>query len=414
MAVGSGVLPEFLEIPGIRLGVAEAGIKSEGRKDLVLIELQAGSTCAGVFTKNAFCAAPVTLSKRHLITSFVESNKAAMRPSYLLVNTGNANAGTGRQGMEDALASCQSVADLFSVDIEQVLPFSTGVIGEKLPIEKLQTGLPSAAKDLSEKHWLKAAEGILTTDTRPKGAVATVEYAGETIVINGISKGAGMIKPNMATMLGFVGTDASIPQTLLASLVSELSEVSFNRITVDGDTSTNDSCMLFASGASNAPQIEEHHKDYPQFKTALKNVFIELAQAIIRDAEGATKFVPVMVEQASSTQEALDIAYTIAHSPLIKTALYASDPNWGRILAALGRAPIEALDLSKVDIFLSDVRIVHAGEKCADYTEEQGQEVMNAEEITIQVKLGRGEFTETVWTSDLSQDYVKINAEYRT
>jgi glutamate N-acetyltransferase/amino-acid N-acetyltransferase len=414
MAVGSGVLPEFSVIGGIRLGVAEAGIKKIGRKDLVLIELQEGSSCAGVFTKNAFCAAPVTLSKQHLESGFSQKNQLKASSRYLLINTGNANAGTGKQGMEDAIASCQSVADLFLTGIEQVLPFSTGVIGEKLPLEKIQKGLPSAAKDLNEKHWLKAAEGILTTDTRPKGAVASVQYAGETILINGISKGAGMIKPNMATMLAFIGTDACISQSLITDLVGELSEISFNRITVDGDTSTNDSCMLFASGASAAQEIDALHEDYPKFKAALKNVFITLAQAIIRDAEGATKFVPVIVEQASSTQEALDIAYTIAHSPLIKTALYASDPNWGRILAALGRAPIDALDLTKVEIFLGDVRIVRAGEKCADYTEAQGQAVMNGEEIKIQIKLGRGEYTETVWTSDLSQDYVKINAEYRT
>jgi len=414
MAVGSGVLPEFPAIKGIRLGVTEAGIKVPDRKDLVLIELQQGSTCAGVFTKNAFCAAPVTLSKRHLAASFIHSDKAKAGPSYLLINTGNANAGTGKQGMEDAFASCQSTAELFSIDAEQVLPFSTGVIGEKLPIEKIQKGLSNAAADLNEKNWLRAAEGILTTDTRPKGAVASVQYAGETILINGISKGAGMIKPNMATMLGFVGTDACIPQTLLSELVTELSEVSFNRITVDGDTSTNDSCMLFASGASTAPKIDVNHEDFSNFKTVLKSVFIELAQAIIRDAEGATKFVPIIVEQAGSSQEALDVAYTIAHSPLIKTALFASDPNWGRILAALGRAPIDALDLSRVDIFLGDVRIVNAGERCADYTEIQGQAVMDCDEITIQIKLGRGEFTETVWTSDLSQDYVKINAEYRT
>ncbi|MFT6122803.1 MAG: glutamate N-acetyltransferase/amino-acid N-acetyltransferase [Oleiphilaceae bacterium] len=414
MAVGSDVLPEFPAIGGISLGVTEAGIKTLGRKDLVLIELQAGSTCAGVFTQNAFCAAPVTLSKRHLAASFLNAPKAGLGNSYLLINTGNANAGTGKQGMADAVASCQTVAQLFSVDVNQVLPFSTGVIGEKLPIQKIQKGIPSAANDLNENHWLKAAEGILTTDTRPKGSVASVQYAGKTILINGISKGAGMIKPNMATMLAFVGTDANIPQPLISELVSELSEVSFNRITVDGDTSTNDSCMLFASGASRATEIDVTHEDYPKFKIALKNVFIELAQAIIRDAEGATKFVPVIVEQAGSTQEALDVAYTIAHSPLIKTALFASDPNWGRILAALGRAPIDALDLSKVEIFLGDVRIVNAGEKCADYTEMLGQAVMDGEEIIIQIKLGRGEFSETVWTSDLSQDYVKINAEYRT
>jgi len=414
MAVGSGVLPEFSAIKGIRLGIAEAGIKTPGRKDLVLIELQAGSSCAGVFTQNAFCAAPVTLSKRHLEASFVASEKAKNSPTYLLINTGNANAGTGQQGIEDAQASCAYTAAYFSVTAEQVLPFSTGVIGEKLPIEKIQQGLPAAAENLDGEHWLRAAEGILTTDTRPKGAATRVQYAGKTILINGISKGAGMIKPNMATMLGFIGTDARLSQALISELVSELAEISFNRITVDGDTSTNDSCMLFASGASDAPEIDVQHHDYPQFKTALKGIFIELAQAIIRDAEGATKFVPVVVEQADSTEEALGVAYTIAHSPLIKTALFASDPNWGRILAALGRAPIDALDLSKVAVFLGDVRIVSAGEKCVNYTEARGQAVMDQDEITIRIVLGRGECSETIWTSDLSHDYVKINAEYRT
>jgi len=414
MAVGSGVLPTFPAIKGIRLGIAEAGIKAPCRKDLVLIELQAGSSCAGVFTQNAFCAAPVILSKRHLKASFVTSEKAKNSSTYLLVNTGNANAGTGQQGMEDAQATCSYTAAHFGVTAEQVLPFSTGVIGEKLPIEKIQQGLPAAAENLNAEHWLRAAEGILTTDTRPKGAVASVQYAGETILINGISKGAGMIKPNMATMLCFIGTDARLSQTLISELVSELAEISFNRITVDGDTSTNDSCMLFASGASDAPEIDTQHQDYSQFKAALKGVFIELAQAIIRDAEGATKFVPVVVEQGGSTEEALEVAYTIAHSPLIKTALFASDPNWGRILAALGRAPIDALDLSKVAVFLGDVRIVNAGEKCANYTETRGQAVMDQDEITIRIVLGRGEYSETVWTSDLSHDYVKINAEYRT
>ena len=409
MAVGVSELPVFAPIQGIRLGVACAGIKKPGRKDLVLIELQAGSTCAGAFTRNAFCAAPVVLSKRHLGAEFAQCSAA-----YLLINTGNANAGTGQQGMLDAEQCCQSVAQRFGVEVNQVLPFSTGVIGEKLPVGKIQQGLEQVAQDLKEANWANAAQGIMTTDTRPKGVSVGVQYGGQTITINGICKGAGMIKPNMATMLGFVGTDAKLSSALTSSLVQELVEQSFNRITIDGDTSTNDSCMLFASGASAAPEVKADHPDFPQFKAALKQVFIDLAQAIVRDGEGATKFVSVVVQQARSTQEALDVAYTIAHSPLVKTALFACDPNWGRILAALGRAPIEQLQLDKVEIFLDEVCIVHAGERCKTYTEAQGQAVMNRAEITIRVVLDRGPVAETVWTTDLSHDYVTINAEYRT
>lgn len=414
MAVGESVLPRFPNIAGIKLGVAQAGIKKQNKKDVVLIELQAGSTCAGAFTQNVFCAAPVTLSKRHLDATYSDAELARESAGYLLVNTGNANAGTGKQGMKDAEQCCQSVADLFDVDMQRVLPFSTGVIGEHLPVKKIQNALSIAATDLKPDNWDSAAEGILTTDTRPKGATAQVQYAGKTISINGISKGAGMIRPNMATMLAFIGTDAKLSSCLTTSLVKELSECSFNRITIDGDTSTNDACMLFASGASDAPEVDEAHPDYPSFKAALLSVFIELAQAIIKDGEGATKFVSVQVEQASDTQEALDVAYTIAHSPLIKTAFYASDPNWGRILAALGRAPVKSLDLRRVEIFLDDVQIVDAGEKCADYTEARGQAVMDREYITLRIILGRGSASETVWTSDLSHEYVTINAEYRT
>lgn len=410
MAVGKGDLPAFFDIDGARIGVVEAGIKTEGRKDLVLIELAKGSTCSGVFTKNAFCAAPVQLCKAHLATgSFAQASNA-----YLVVNTGNANAGTGKQGMDDALQSCAAIAEQFGVEPEQVLPFSTGVIGEKLPIEKIVAAIPQAKVQLKGDAWTDAAEGIMTTDTRPKGVSTEISYAGETIRINGISKGAGMIKPNMATMLAYVGCDASVPQALLDELLHELAEASFNRITVDGDTSTNDSCILFATGKSKAPLIDKSHADFPAFKDALSDVLVELAQLIVRDGEGATKFVTVQVEQAKSTEEALEVAYTIAHSPLIKTALFACDPNWGRILAALGRASIEAFDLSLVEIYLGDVRIVHQGEKCAEYTEERGQAVMDQEEITIRIDLARGSVEETVWTTDLSHDYVTINAEYRT
>lgn len=410
MAVGKGELPAFFEIAGARIGVVEAGIKTADRKDVVLIELAQGSTCSGVFTKNAFCAAPVQLCKAHLAKEGFAQNSNA----YLLVNTGNANAGTGKPGMADAVQSCQAVAKKFGVSEDQVLPFSTGVIGEKLPIEKIVAAIPEAERRLNASVWADAAEGIMTTDTRPKGVAKEVSYAGEVIKINGISKGAGMIKPNMATMLAYVGCDASAPQALLDELLQELADISFNRITVDGDTSTNDSCILFATGASKAPEIDKQHSDFAGFKAALKDVLIELAQLIVRDGEGATKFVSVDVEQAKSTDEALEVAYTIAHSPLVKTALFASDPNWGRILAALGRASIFEFDLSKVDIYLGDVRIVHQGEKCADYTEERGQAVVDEEEITIRIILDRGDVNETVWTTDLSHDYVTINAEYRT
>ncbi|KZY79903.1 bifunctional ornithine acetyltransferase/N-acetylglutamate synthase, partial [Oleiphilus sp. HI0068] len=323
MAVGKGDLPAFFDIDGARIGVVEAGIKTEGRKDLVLIELAQGSTCSGVFTKNAFCAAPVQLCKAHLATgSFAQASNA-----YLVVNTGNANAGTGKQGMDDALQSCAAIAEQFGVAREQVLPFSTGVIGEKLPIEKIVAAIPQAKVQLKGDAWADAAEGIMTTDTRPKGVSTEISYAGETVRINGISKGAGMIKPNMATMLAYVGCDASVPQALLDELLQELAEASFNRITVDGDTSTNDSCILFTTGKSKAPLIDKSHADFPALKDALSDVLVELAQLIVRDGEGATKFVTVQVEQAKSTEEALEVAYTIAHSPLIKTALFACDPN---------------------------------------------------------------------------------------
>ena len=410
MAVGPDFLPEFPSINGVRIAVVEAGIKKPNKKDLVLIELANGSVCSGVFTQNAFCAAPVTLSKSHLAKSGFAENS----PAYLLINTGNANAGTGAAGMNDALASCRALASEFGVNAEQVLPFSTGVIGEKLPIEKITAAMPKFANALSSGNWCDAASGIMTTDTRPKGSTRQVNYGGHSININGISKGAGMIKPNMATMLCFIGTDARLSQELVDDLVKELADQSFNRITIDGDTSTNDACMLFASGKSSAPEIDPTHADYIVFKQALAEVFIELAQAIVKDGEGATKFVSVEIQGAASKAEALEVAYTIAHSPLIKTALFASDPNWGRILAALGRANIENLALDKVEIYLGDVQIVESGGKCETYTEELGQAVMDQDEITISIRLNRGDVTETVWTCDFSHAYVTINAEYRT
>jgi glutamate N-acetyltransferase/amino-acid N-acetyltransferase len=408
MAVGDGRLPQFRSIPGVKIGVVEAGIKHQNRKDLVLFELKAGGTLAGVFTKNAFCAAPVQIAKQHLSTS--DSNK----PRYLLINTGNANAGTGPRGFDDALACCQKVAAQQGLESSQVLPFSTGVIGETLLSERITASVPQLVKTLEGHAWPDAAAGIMTTDTRPKGASRSVNYDGHEIVISGISKGAGMIMPNMATMLCFVATNAKVAQPLLQSLLSELADKSFNRITVDGDTSTNDACMLMASGECEAPEIDSDHPDFLKFKASLQAVMIELAQAIVKDGEGATKFVTVAVEEASSVEEALETAYTIAHSPLIKTALFASDPNWGRILAALGRAPLADLDLFAVRIYLNDVLIVEQGARAESYTEAQGQSVMDQDEITITLRLARGVVSEQLWTCDLSHDYVTINAEYRT
>ena len=405
MAVGKGGLPKFQVIDGVRLGVAKSGIKYADRKDLVVFELAEGSACAGVFTKNAFCAAPVVLSKENL---------AATSPRYLLINTGNANAGTGQQGMKDALECCQALADLTHVPSNAILPFSTGVIGESLPVNTIVAGLPDALSALDDEGWSDAAEGIMTTDTRPKGASRALDIAGYKVSISGISKGAGMIMPNMATMLGFVATDANIDQELLQELLTECADLSFNRITIDGDTSTNDSCMLVATGKSGAPKLERGSSALAQFTVQLKALFLELAQAIVRDGEGATKFVSVVVEDAQNQQEALDVAYTVAHSPLVKTALFACDPNWGRILAAVGRAGLAELDLEAIIIHLDEVCIVSNGGRDSEYTEARGQDVMNREEISIRIQLGRGDASETIWTTDLSHEYVTINAEYRT
>ncbi|EGG98414.1 Glutamate N-acetyltransferase / N-acetylglutamate synthase [gamma proteobacterium IMCC2047] len=406
MAVGPDTFPDMTAIAGVRIGTTCAGIKKPNRKDLVLFELSEQCRTAAVFTRNAFCAAPVTVAKQHL---------AETSPRYLLINTGNANAGTGEQGMMDALACCQGVAESTGTTLPQILPFSTGVIGEPLPVHTIVDGIPAAYDALSDDGWADAAEGIMTTDTRPKGASVSFEYEGATISVTGISKGSGMICPNMATMLAFVATDADVPQRLLQEVVSLASEYSFNRITVDGDTSTNDACVLVATGASNAPVIEKHNEAlYGAFMSAVIDVFQTLAHAIVRDGEGATKFVTVTVDGGKSDEECLQVAYAIAHSPLTKTALFASDPNWGRILAVVGRAGLVDLDVSKINIYLDDVCIAKAGGVAASYTEEQGQAVMSQEEILIRVELNRGAASETVWTTDLSHDYVSINADYRS
>ncbi|WP_087717902.1 bifunctional glutamate N-acetyltransferase/amino-acid acetyltransferase ArgJ [Salinicola salarius] len=402
MAVGKSVFPEMPAIDGVRLGTAKAGIKKPDRRDLVVIEVPEGATVAATFTRNAFCAAPVHVARDHLQHT---------APRYLLVNTGNANAGTGARGRQDAESCCNSLADLAGVDAHQVLPFSTGVIGEPLPVERIAAGLPAALESLSEAGWEMAAEGILTTDTRIKGASMQVELSDGTVTINGISKGSGMIQPNMATMLGFVACDAAIDAARLQQWLRDAVRVSFNAITVDSDTSTNDACTLIATGRG--PKVESP-EDEQRFREALTTVLTDLAQAIIRDGEGATKFVTLQVEQATSVDEARAVAFTVAHSPLVKTALYASDANWGRILAAVGRAPVDELDVERIVIDLGDVRLVEHGGRADGYTEEAGARVMAQEEIVIRIQLGRGDASATVWTSDLSHDYVSINADYRS
>lgn len=395
---------EPLTVAGVRLGTARAGIKYPDRRDLVVVELAAETQAAAVFTRNAFCAAPVTVARTHL---------AAASPRYLVINTGNANAGTGRQGLADAEASCRSLAERTGCRSEEVLPFSTGVIGEPLPLFRLVTGLPEALATLRPDGWAEAAAGIMTTDTRPKWASRRLTLAGREVTITGIAKGAGMIRPDMATMLAFVATDAAVDPALLREILHEAVADSFNAITVDGDTSTNDACLLLATGRSGA-NVPATGGDRARFATAVSEVCVDLAQAIVRDGEGATKFITVRVEGGRDVAECRQVAYTIAHSPLVKTAFFASDPNWGRILAAVGRSGLDALDLERVTIHLDEVCIVRDGGRAPDYTEEQGQRVMARPEIAIRVELGRGGAAARIWTTDLSFDYVRINAEYRT
>lgn len=405
MAVNLAVFNDFLPVKGVRIGIASAGIKRAGRKDVVIFEVAEGGSIAGVFTTNAFCAAPVTLSKANL----------AHKPRYLIINTGNANAGTGARGMVDAKAVCQALAEKTGVSAEQILPFSTGVIGEPLPVAKITAVLGDALTNLAENNWFDASNGIMTTDTQPKGASRQFEHDGIIYTISGISKGAGMIMPNMATMLGFIATDAAIEQSVLQQICQECADVSFNRITIDGDTSTNDSCMLIATGAAgNAPVTKASGALYEKLKAELRDIFIELAHAIVRDGEGATKFVTIRVEETASKEEALQVAYTVAHSPLVKTALFASDANWGRILAAVGRAGVKNMVLDAIRIYLDDVCIVENGGRATSYTESQGAAVLKNAEFTIRICLGRGDVQETIWTTDLSHDYVTINADYRS
>ncbi len=404
MAVGQNTFPLMPPIAGVQLGTINAGIKQTVRDDLLVFQFVETATCAAVFTQNAFCAAPVHVAKAHL----------SHAPRWLLINSGNANAGTGDQGMTDARQTCQDLAQITGGQMQQVLPFSTGVIGQPLPVAKITSALPQAIANLAENHWEQAAHSIMTTDTFPKGVSKTITLSGETVTINGISKGAGMIQPNMATMLSFIATDAKISQSLLQQCLTMATELSFNRITVDGDTSTNDACVLVASGRTLAPEIVEDSENYQIFAAAILDVSKTLAELIVRDGEGATKLMKIVVSEAANDAEAVQVAKTIAHSPLVKTAFFASDPNWGRILAAVGRAGVEAMELEKIRIYLDDVCIVRDGGRADDYTEEAGQAVMNQAEIIIGVKLGRGEAVQTVLTCDFSYDYVKINAEYRT
>lgn len=395
-----------LSIPGIQLGVAKAGIKYADRDDLTIIEIAEGSSTAAVFTQNAFRAAPVLVAER---------NSASIDTRYILINSGNANAGTGEPGLMACELSCDALAAATQTASNQVLPFSTGVIGEVLPVAKLESALPEAISDLSAANWLRASKAIMTTDTVPKlrSKVVTLE-CGRSCQLVGMSKGSGMIQPNMATMLGFIATDASIPREMLDGMLRTAVNVSFNRITVDGDTSTNDAVTLTATGQSDFKISPTERERALAFQTALTELAIELAQDIIRDGEGATKFVEITVSSASSEAEADQVARTVAHSPLVKTALFASDPNWGRILAAVGRAGVANLDVDAVSLSLNDVLIAEKGARAASYTEEAGVAAMAPEDLVITIDLGRGEKTATLWTTDFSYDYVKINAEYRT
>jgi glutamate N-acetyltransferase/amino-acid N-acetyltransferase len=398
---------KLFPVPGVTLGITEANVRKPNRKDLLVIKLDTGARVAGVFTLNRFCAAPVTVTKNHLASG---SDITA-----LVVNTGNANAGTGDDGMRRAELTCTDLAMLLKCDSNQILPFSTGVIMEPLPIDRISAGLPKCIAALKSDAWADAAQAIMTTDTVAKAASRQIKIDGKTITVTGIAKGSGMIHPNMATMLGFVATDAAVGQAALQEMVTSAANQSFNCITVDGDTSTNDSFMLIATGKSGAAEIVSSNGDaYAVLRDAVADVAAELARAIVRDGEGATKFITVQVEQGRDVEECRKVAYAIAHSPLVKTAFFASDPNLGRILAAVGYAGVADLDVAGVDLYLGDVMVAEHGGRAPSYQEADGQRVMKESEITVRVTLGRGEAQATVWTCDFSYDYVKINADYRT
>jgi glutamate N-acetyltransferase/amino-acid N-acetyltransferase len=403
MAAGSIPFDTLPPVRGLRVGTVMAGIRKAGRRDLVLFEFGEQATTAAVFTRNAFCAAPVILARRHL---------QAARPRALLINTGNANAGTGATGEGDARQCCESLAALLNCAPEMILPFSTGVIGERLPVDRIIAALPAAVASLTPDGWPDAAWGIMTTDTQPKAVTRTFEVAGQKVTVNGIAKGAGMIRPDMATMLAFVAVDAAIePDDLQRTLAQAVAD-SFNCITVDGDTSTNDACCLVATGEG--PRLAPADPGWPAFQAALNETCLSLAQAIVRDGEGASKFITIRIEQARDVAEARRVADAIAHSPLVKTAFFASDPNWGRILAAIGRAGVDDLALDGVEVDLDEIGVVRAGGLASAYRETDGQRVMDRTDITITVRLARGDAAVRIWTCDLGHDYVRINAEYRT
>lgn len=411
MAVNSPVpvSADLKPVAGIELGYAEAGVRKANRKDLLVLKLAPEATVAGVFTLNRFCAAPVQVCKTHLAQV---AGSQAIRA--LVINTGNANAGTGEAGLANANATCAALAQLLDCSPQQILPFSTGVILEPLPVDRITAGLPQAIANLRADNWFNAAESIMTTDTQPKAASRTVTIAGKSVTLTGISKGAGMIKPNMATMLGFLAFDAKVPQAILNQLVKDAADKSFNCITIDGDTSTNDSFMLIATGAGELHITSADSPEYAELSEAVIAISQNLAQQIIRDGEGATKFITVTVEDGRSVEECRKIAYSIAHSPLVKTAFFASDPNLGRILAAIGYAGVDDLDVAKLNMYLDDVWVAKNGGRNPDYQEADGQRVMKQSEITVRVKLARGDAAATVWTCDLSHDYVSINADYRS
>lgn len=408
MAVNLSIPPEssIHAVAGIEIGIAEAGIRKANRRDLTVFKLAEGTTVAGVFTRNRFCAAPVQVCQTHL------AGGQGIRA--MVINTGNANAGTGEPGMQAATQTCVALAEQLGIKPQQVLPFSTGVILEPLPVDRLVAALPTAVQNAKSNNWFAAAHSIMTTDTQPKIASRQVQLGDHTITITGISKGAGMIRPNMATMLGFLATDAGIEQNLLNDMVRQIANQSFNRITVDGDTSTNDSFVIMATGQSGLTINAVSHPQYAALYTALRDAALELAQKIIRDGEGATKFITVQVEQAASSDEALKVAYAVAHSPLIKTAFFASDPNLGRILCAIGYAGVHDLDVTQTRLWLGDVLVACNGGRNPAYQEADGQRVMQQPEILVRIALGRGNSSETVYTCDFSHEYVSINADYRS
>jgi glutamate N-acetyltransferase/amino-acid N-acetyltransferase len=405
MAVKLNPPKKLYPIKGIKLAAVAAGIRYQDRNDLVVIEIAQGTNSAAVFTRNAFCAAPVHICREHL---------AKTAPRYLLINSGNANAGTGDAGMDAAYQCCASLAEQADCIQSAVLPFSTGVIGEPLAVEKFPPAIAEALANQQEDAWLAAAQAIMTTDTMAKGVSKQIEIAGKTVTLTGIAKGSGMIKPDMATLLAYVATDAKIPTTILQSLLQQATDDSFNAITVDGDTSTNDSLVLMATGQSGVTIDASNPDIMAVFQQVLNELMQQLAHTIIRDGEGATKFITIHVTDAKHRDEAREVAYTVAHSPLVKTALFASDPNWGRILAAVGRSDIEQLDVNRVSLWLGETQLLENGMPAASYTEEKGQIEMNKQDITITIQLGRGNVDTKVWTNDLSYEYIKINAEYRS